>query len=177
MVFYKLKYLEHFCSIGGLNMESNGIFREKSLQRVTAPEDLNNYIRVTTPSVWMLLTAVLLLLVGIGTWGIFGRLDTNVKAAVVCQDGTITAYVTEQDSDQIDFDQRVAVDGVECTVASVASKPQKAGECLDSYGMHCLNVGEDDWVYAVTLTGGLPDGVFAGKIAIESVRPISFVIG
>ncbi len=28
-----------------------GIFREKSLERVSSPEELNDYIRVTTPSV------------------------------------------------------------------------------------------------------------------------------
>lgn len=158
-------------------MESNGIFREKSVQRVSAPEDLNSYIRVTTPSMWMLLSAVLLLLVGIGVWGVFGRLETNVNCAVVSQNGTVTAYVSEKDSGQIDLNQRVSVDGEECTVSTVASKPQKAGECLDSYGLHCIEAGEEDWVYAIALNGELPEGVFAGKIAIESVRPISFVIG
>ena len=43
------------------------LFREKSLERVSSPEQLNDYIKVTTPSVWLVLIAVILLLVGILT--------------------------------------------------------------------------------------------------------------
>lgn len=49
------------------------LFREKSLERVSSPEQLNDYIKVTTPSVWLVLIAVILLLVGILTWS---TLDT-----------------------------------------------------------------------------------------------------
>ena len=38
------------------------IFREKSLKRITSPEELGDYLRVTSPSVWMILAAVILLL-------------------------------------------------------------------------------------------------------------------
>ena len=51
---------------------SNGIFREKSMERVSSPEALNDYIRVTTPSVWLVLLALVALLVGMLAWSVFG---------------------------------------------------------------------------------------------------------
>ncbi len=54
---------------------NNGIFREKSIDRVTGPESLNDYIRVTSPSVWIALLALVVLLVGLLAWSIFGRME------------------------------------------------------------------------------------------------------
>ncbi len=53
------------------------IFRKKSLERVSSPEQLNDYIRVTTPSVWLVLIAVILLLVGLLAWSVFGTVNVN----------------------------------------------------------------------------------------------------
>ena len=53
------------------------IFREKSMNRVSSPEALNDYIRVTTPSVWIVLIALVLLLVGMLAWSIFGTVETH----------------------------------------------------------------------------------------------------
>ena len=51
------------------------IFRQKSVDRVSSPEQLNDYIRVTTPSVWLVLLAVILLLAGMLAWSIFGTVE------------------------------------------------------------------------------------------------------
>ena len=56
---------------------NNGIFREKSIDRVTGPESLNDYIRVTSPSVWIALLALVVLLAGMLTWSIFGRIEVK----------------------------------------------------------------------------------------------------
>ncbi len=54
-----------------------GIFREKSMERVSSPEELNDYIRVTTPSVWIVLIALAVLLVGMLGWSIFGTVERH----------------------------------------------------------------------------------------------------
>ena len=53
------------------------IFRQKSIDRVSSPEQLNDYIRVTTPSVWLVLAAVVLLLAGMLAWSIFGTIPAH----------------------------------------------------------------------------------------------------
>ena len=55
----------------------NGIFREKSMARVSSPEALNDYIRVTTPSVWIVLIALVVLLAGMLAWSVLGRVTVH----------------------------------------------------------------------------------------------------
>ena len=55
----------------------SGIFRQKSIKRVTSPEELNDYIRVTSPSVWFVLAALVLLLVGMLAWSILGNVQVH----------------------------------------------------------------------------------------------------
>ncbi len=53
------------------------VFRKKSMDRVSSPEQLNDYIKVTTPSVWLVLIAVILLLAGMLAWSIFGTVEAT----------------------------------------------------------------------------------------------------
>ena len=55
----------------------NGIFRQKNIDKVSSPEKLDDYIRVTTPSVWITLAAIVVLLAGVIVWGIFGELTVH----------------------------------------------------------------------------------------------------
>ena len=63
-------------------MEEKSIFREKSLERVTSPEQLNDYIKVTTPSVWLILIATLVLIVGTLFWAVFGKIRVNTESGI-----------------------------------------------------------------------------------------------
>ena len=60
----------------------SNLFRKKSMDRVSSPEQLNDYIRVTSPSVWLVLLAIVLLLAGILIWSTFGKVEA------VREDGT-----------------------------------------------------------------------------------------
>ena len=55
----------------------NNLFRKKSIDKVSSPEKLDDYIRVTTPSVWITLVAILVVIVGASIWGIFGRITIH----------------------------------------------------------------------------------------------------
>ena len=63
-------------------MEEKRIFREKSLDRVTSPEQLDDCIKVTTPSVWLILIATLILIFGVCFWAVFGKIPVNTDAGV-----------------------------------------------------------------------------------------------
>ena len=68
------------------------IFREKSLEKIKSPENLNDYIRVSNPAVWLILAAVIFLLIGILIWGFFGHIDTTVNSYAVVKNGEECFY-------------------------------------------------------------------------------------
>ena len=73
--------------------QKTSIFRKESLDRITSPEELDSYLMVTRPGVWITLFAILILLVGAFTWAIMGRLTTTLDVAVVAEDGEVVCLV------------------------------------------------------------------------------------
>lgn len=66
----------------------SSLFREKSLERVSSPDQMDDYVRVITPSVWLVLLAVAVLVVGVIVW--------NVLGTVPAQDGNVNTETIEQ---------------------------------------------------------------------------------
>ncbi len=54
------------------------LFRKKSMDRISSPEELNDYIKVTSPSVWMVLLAIVVILAGVLVWGVIGSVDEKM---------------------------------------------------------------------------------------------------
>lgn len=77
----------------GNKPQTGGIFRKKSMDRVSSPEALNDYIRVTTPSVWIVLIALVVLLLGMLAWSILGRVTVHNEDGSESQIAPIS-YVT-----------------------------------------------------------------------------------
>ena len=78
------------------------IFRKKSMDKISSPEQMNDYIRVANPSVWMILIAVIVLLAGVCVRGMFGRLDTRIQTGGVCTDGKLVCYIGEADFKKVE---------------------------------------------------------------------------
>ena len=57
--------------------ENTTIFRQKSIDRISSPEQLHDYIKVSSPGSWIVLTAIIVLLIGVLVWGIFGSITVN----------------------------------------------------------------------------------------------------
>ena len=53
------------------------LFRKKSVERINSPEELSDYIRVATPSVWLVLLATAILLAGMLAWSVFGTVEVE----------------------------------------------------------------------------------------------------
>lgn len=156
---------------------SSTIFREKSLKKIASPEQMNDYIRVSSPSVWMVLTAVIVLLAGVCVWGMFGHLDTAVQTGGVCTDGRLTVLVGEEDHDKIKENAVISVDGVEYAVAEITNAPIRVDDQIDPYVVHLAGFTEGDWVYRLYAdVPGLADGVYAASVITERVRPLDFVL-
>ena len=64
------------------------VFRKKTLDRISSPEQLTDYLRVTNPGIWVVLAAVILLLAGVLAWSMMGTLETKTEVKVVVSDHT-----------------------------------------------------------------------------------------
>ena len=53
------------------------LFHKKSMERIHSPEELSDYIRVATPSVWLVLLATTILLAGMLAWAVLGTVDVE----------------------------------------------------------------------------------------------------
>ena len=153
------------------------LFRKKSLEKVSSPEQMNDYIRVTGPGVWLVLGAVVALLAGLILWSVLGRLETTVPAAAVAgPDGSVVCYIGEDDVSAVRPGQPVRVAGQEHTLAAVASQPVAVDESFDAYALHLGGLEVGQWVYPAQLDGPLDEGVYGAEIVVDSVPPISFLL-
>lgn len=155
---------------------SNSLFRTKSMDRISSPEQLNDYIHVSTPAVWMVLLAIVILLTGVCVWGVVGRMDTVLSAAAVARDGTVVTYVREADAASVEEGLRVSIGESEGTIASVGAHPVRVDESFGEYVRHLGGLQEGEWVYEAVLSITCPDGVYSAQIITQSVSPMSFVL-
>ena len=58
------------------------LFRKKSLERISSPEELHDYLRVTSPRLWMVLAAIMVLLAGFIVYASTATME-NVMAVKV----------------------------------------------------------------------------------------------
>lgn len=85
----------------------NSIFRKKSIERISSPEQLGDYIRVSNPSVWIILGAIIVLLAGACVWGIFGTIETRVSAPVVSDGESVNLYLDEEEIKNVNVDMEL----------------------------------------------------------------------
>ena len=152
------------------------LFRKKSVDKVSSPEQLNEYIRVANPGVWMVLAAIVILLAGVVVWGFIGHLDTTLATAVVCENGEAVIYVKEADAEKIAVGMTVRVDDKEYTVSEIPTEPERVDDTMSEYAIHASGLTVGEWVYAVKVNGDIADGVHKAEIVIESITPISFIL-
>ena len=151
------------------------LFRKKSIDKVSSPEQLNDYIRAAEPGVFLILAAIIAFLAGACVWGVFGRLDTVVKTAGTCSGGIVACYVKEADISAVQAGTEITVDGEQGTVTEVGAVPVEAPGGLDAWLLHLGGITEGEWVYPIKAQAPVSDGIYEVRITVESVSPASFV--
>lgn len=162
---------------------SRSIFNKKATDKLRSPDDLDKYVQVTNPSVWVVLTACIALLIGLLAWGLLGSVTTSVSSTGVCINDKAMCFLTAEDVAKVHVGDVANVNGAHMVVAEVAAVPvsrKEAGEVLSSdYLVSALMQG--DWAYPVTFDGdasSLADGVpISVSITVERIAPIKLVLG
>lgn len=136
------------------NNKQKSLFREKALERISSPEKLTEYLRVTNPGIWAVLGVVILLLGGLLLWSAIGTLETTADAKIIVKSHTATVVLEE--GGNITSDMTVKIQSNEYAIASTD---------VDEYGR----------TYGIT-EAQLPDGTYSGTVVVEVVRPIDFLL-
>ena len=161
---------------------SSSIFNEQARNRLQSPDDLDRYVRVTSPSVWVVLGAVLALVLGLLAWGIFGSVTTSISAkAVNITDATICLLDADQAA-KVSVGDEVYVDGQTTTVASITPIPYSRSELSDLLAADYLleTVMPGNWAYVVFFEDELDtphDIPLTVSITTDRVAPISLILG
>ena len=58
----------------------NQLFRQKSLEKIQSPEVMHDYMRVTSPRLWMILTAIVVLLGGFIAYASTTTMESTMRS-------------------------------------------------------------------------------------------------
>ncbi len=155
--------------------ESGQVFRKKALDRIASPEELNEYIRVTTPSMWLVMLAVIILLVGAVVFAVFGTIESNVTVAAVVKDKQCTCYIPSDRVSGISVGDTVTIGQKTYSVKSMSPRPSSIQDDFPEYALYVSGMKVGDWAYEAEADVDLEDGVYEAHIVDERVKPMSFV--
>ena len=157
--------------------------------RITSADELDRYIKVTNPSAWAVVLAMLLLVGSIAAWAIFAVVPVTVNTTgIVVQnpntsESVVICWVDKQTADRIgDFSVKASVDGAEAKGARMDQAPMSASEVVKFLGsdFYADSIDLADWNYPVVieLGGEVGGSDFAITTAMGSARlvPVSLVV-
>ncbi len=127
------------------------LYREKSLDRISSPEQLNDYLHVTSPSVWIVLTAVIILLAGMLYWSSAVSINSYVDGTSEVKSGIMTIRFTDQD-----FAKNVEV-GMTVSAGSTETRVTSVGH--DTNGL-----------IIATAHSALPDGFYPVRVCYKQTQ-------
>ncbi len=134
------------------------LYRDKSLKYISSPEQLNDYLKVTKRSVWAILAAVIILLVGLMIWGSTAYISSSISGIADVQDGTLI----------MDFDSQEYASNVRegMTIR------------IGDYESRIYSVGKDEagYIFALAETD-LEDGYYDATVTYKETQVLRLLFG
>ena len=132
------------------------IFRKKTLDRVSSPEQLNDYLHVTSPTVWVVLAAVILLIAGLFVWSGVTAVESYATGSAEVRGGVLT----------LTFDDAEKAENVEVGMTV------KVGDVVAPI----LSVGQDEEGNLLAVANvTLPDGSYEARVGYRSTHIINML--
>ena len=153
------------------------VFRQKSVDRVSSPEQLDSYLKVTSPSVWIVLIGIIIVLTGAIAWGTFGKLQTYAATGCVIEDGVGYCYLKEEEGTKVETGMTIEIPNEKVSFEILSIQTQGI-QIPDSYSylQHLVGVTAEDYVFCVSGLTDLPAGYYQGRIITEAVSPLKFIL-
>ena len=138
-----------------MEKSDQSLFRKKTVDKISSPEQLTEYLKVTSPRMWIILAAVIMVLAAVVVWGFLGRMETVKEVRVIVTAGR--ARIVTLDSSELKRGMLLRIDGQEFTIDGTVS---------DEF---------DRPVSLATVT--LPDGSYDGTVVIDQTRAVLSLFG
>ena len=138
-------------------MDQESLFRKSSLDRISSPEDLTDYLHVTNPAVWVVMVAIILVLVGFLIWGSIATINSFVSGTAVVQNGKMT--VTFDDPQYAQYVET----GMTVTVGETSSVITSVGRT-------------DSGAVIASSQTTLADGTYSARVVFRSTQVIDLLL-
>ena len=132
-------------------MDKEALFREKSMERITSPDQMRDHLRVTNPRLWMLLGAVVLLLAGFIIFAAVSRMESTypLKMDFVSAE-FITGEIPYDQMDHFSVGMPVRIAGETGHIRSIYSSarilldfnPDSSADFAE--GLYVMSIGEKE---------------------------------
>lgn len=167
-------------------MQKKSAFRQESLDRIASPEQLNDYIRVSGPSIWLLLGALMVIVACLAIWGFTGTLPVTYSLNGLAGDKEVVCFLPTGSLDkdilgskaQITLPNGTTIGG---TVKEVAAIPSSAEELAASLGkawfISHLITGDYSYQVIISVESALPaDTLVRVALVIDEIKPIRYIL-
>ena len=154
-------------------MENNQLFRQKTLDRISSPEQLHDYLRVTSPKLWMILAAVIALMVGLIVFSSATTMENSIPVKV-----DVRNFVVGEENGQPIYDVEASISLAPGARENLALGMKVRYAELTGEISYFFETGESTTAIIDTeqdRTVHLADGTYDGEIVLESRTPISYL--
>ena len=132
------------------------LFRKESVERVSSPEVLRDYLHVTSPAIWIVLAAVILLLASLFVWSGVTAVESYAAGEAEVHGGVLTLHFDDaQKAAQVEVGMNVRVGELTAPVLSVGS--DEDGNPIAIANVH------------------LPDGSYEASVGYKSTQIIQML--
>ena len=137
--------------------EDSQLFRKSVMDRLSSPEELNDYLHITRPSVWIALTAVILVLVGMFVWFGVTYVDSYVSATAEVEGGRMTVQMDRDTpfAERVEIGQEIIAGSSSFTITDMGYREEK--------------------IIALAACD-LPDGVYPVKVRFNRTQILEMII-
>ena len=158
-------------------MADETVFRDKAIERISSPERLNDYVKLSDPGVWFILAAIVVILAGACIFGAVGHVDSTVPGVGISKRGRLTCLVKKEYGDRFGDNMKLKIDGRKYEASLRSDKPVTVEDTTDSYALHIGNLQPGEWVYEIDADGLFDDGSYDVELVTEEISPLSFLFG
>ncbi len=156
--------------------QTNEIFRQKSLNRISSPEELDGYLKVVNPGIWIVLGTIIVLLMGFIVVCTVGTVEDKDNVVAFVSNNEVTVYLNDQQTDKLTEDSVLRIEGNEQSITKSEGVPMCIDDKFDEYKIYYVKAQKGDWVTEYKGScNNLKDGMYDATVLYESFKPVNLL--